>query len=78
MTQNRCESASCCTHPDESQRVLNRDGCLHVVCIECNTEIWPAELLESRPMTVIVRDVPTPGTGAPCGDDIPNRWGSPL
>lgn len=63
---NACESATCCTHPDESQRVLNRDGVLHIVCVECNTEIGPTP------------DVPNLVTAAPCGDDIPNRWGSPL
>lgn len=62
---SNCESATCCPHPDESQRVLNRDGVLHVVCVECNTEIGLA-------------DVPISATAAPCGEDIPNRWGGPL
>lgn len=74
------ESNCQCPHPDESQRVLKRDGVLVVVCVECQGEVGPAlELLKSPSETIIVTpDVPELGTGAPCGEDVPNRWGGPL
>lgn len=68
-----CESSTCCPHPDESQRVLNRDGVLTVVCVECNTEIGAAEVTLSAQEPNV-----TQSAQPPCGDDIPNRWGSPL
>lgn len=69
MSAISCDGVACCPHPDESQRVLNRDGVLCVVCVECNTEIGPADTKEHQL---------THNVAAPCGDDIPNRWGGPL
>lgn len=83
MTQNRCESASCCTHPPESEAVLKRDGVLHLVCLECHAELGPAPEITQR-ACVIPEMVSSPAVaalapqGAPCGEDVANQWGGPL
>lgn len=64
VSVNHCSSHDCCPHPDESQRVLNRDGVLVVVCIECHADVGPPELATIGN-----------NNGTPCGEDIPHRWG---
>lgn len=61
-----CDGAACCTHPGESQAVLKRDGVLTVVCTECHEELGPAP-------AIVAELVGT--TAAPCGEDIPHKWG---
>lgn len=63
---NGCESDSCCTHPEESERVLNRDGVLTIVCLECHEELGEAPAVIANPLSV------------PCGDAVPHEWGGPL
>lgn len=89
-----CDGIACCTHPAESERVLNRDGVLYLVCVECNTEREPAPAITVAaigvpesvapviPETVSAPDIEschlTQKAAAPCGDDVAHKWGGPL
>lgn len=69
MTNVSCDGQSCCLHPPESEAVLNRDGVLYLVCVECHAELGPAPEITQRACAI-------PETvSAPCGADVPHRWG---
>ncbi len=65
---SNCESATCCNHPTESERLLKRDGVLYIVCVECGTEREEVRVV----------NINVPNMADYVNTDIPNRWGGHL
>ncbi len=78
---SNCESATCCTHPTESERLLKRDGVLYVVCVECGTEMGtsvPDLVSRATPCGSDYVNPDVPNMSDYVNTDIPNPWGGKL